>query len=76
MGHGSRDEMLAHLTQSVASVAVAHPVRVAIDGPPASGKTTLADELAVALGAQDLVVIRATIDDFLFPRAQRYRRGE
>jgi uridine kinase len=28
------------------------------------------------LRAQDRDVIRATIDDFLFPRAQRYRRGE
>ncbi|WP_198664207.1 cytidylate kinase family protein [Jiangella endophytica] len=38
-------------------------------------KTTLADELAVVLRAQDRDVIRATIDDFLVPRAQRYRRG-
>ncbi len=39
-------------------------------------KTTLADELAVILRAQGREVIRATIDDFLFPRAQRYPRGE
>ena len=29
------------------SVTTAHPTRVAVDGPPAAGKTTLADELAV-----------------------------
>ena len=76
MDQGTRDEMLGRLAEAVESVTVAHPTRVAIDGPPAAGKTTLADELAVVLRAQDRDVIRATIDDFLFPRAQRYPRGE
>ncbi|MET8251169.1 cytidylate kinase family protein [Micromonospora sp. NPDC005197] len=76
MAHGARDEVLGRLAEAVGSVAVAHPMRVAIDGPPAAGKTTLADELAVVLRAQGRDVIRATIDDFLFPRAQRYPRGE
>ncbi|MEU8050053.1 cytidylate kinase family protein [Micromonospora haikouensis] len=76
MDRGTRDEMLARLAAAVGSVTVAHPTRVAIDGPPAAGKTTLADELAVLLRAQGRDIIRATIDDFLFPRAQRYPRGE
>ncbi len=76
MGHGTRDELLCCLTGAVGSVSVAHPARVAVDGPPAAGKTTLADELAVVLRMQGRDVIRATIDDFLFPRAQRYPRGE
>ncbi|WP_405429613.1 cytidylate kinase family protein [Micromonospora sp. NBC_00617] len=76
MDHGTRDELLGHLVEAVGSVTVAHPTRVAIDGPPASGKTTLADELAVVLRGQGRDVIRATIDDFLFPRARRYPRGE
>jgi uridine kinase len=76
MDHGTRDEMLGRLADSVGSVTVAHPTRVAIDGPPAAGKTTLADELAAVLRAQDREVIRASIDDFLVPLAQRYRRGE
>ncbi len=76
MGQGARDEVLGRLAEAVGSVAVAHPTRVAIDGPPAAGKTTLADELAVVLRAQGRDVIRATIDDFLLPRAQRYPRGE
>ncbi|WP_433126317.1 cytidylate kinase family protein [Micromonospora sp. CA-240977] len=76
MVRGTRDELLGRLAEEVGSVAVAHPTRVAIDGPPAAGKTTLADELAAVLREQGRDVIRATIDDFLFPRAQRYPRGE
>ncbi|WP_410815511.1 uridylate kinase [Micromonospora sp. 050-3] len=76
MVQGTRDELIGHLAEAVGSVAVAHPTRVAVDGPPAAGKTTLADELAVVLRDQGRDVIRATIDDFLFPRARRYPRGE
>ncbi|WP_433549938.1 uridylate kinase [Micromonospora zamorensis] len=76
MEQGTRDEVLGRLAEAVGTVTVAHPTRVAIDGPPAAGKTTLADELAVILRAEGRDVIRATIDDFLFPRAQRYPRGE
>jgi uridine kinase len=76
MDQGTRDEVLGRLAEAVGSVTVGHPTRVAVDGPPAAGKTTLADELAVVLRTQGREVIRATIDDFLFPRAQRYPRGE
>jgi uridine kinase len=72
----ARAAMLSHLAEAVGSVVVAHPTRVCVDGPPAAGKTTLADELAVVLRAKGRDVIRATIENFLFPRAQRYRRGE
>ncbi|RAO35782.1 Uridine kinase [Micromonospora saelicesensis] len=76
MVRGTREELLGCLAEAVGSVTVAHPTRVAVDGPPAAGKSTLADELAVVLREQGRDVIRATIDDFLFPRAQRYPRGE
>jgi uridine kinase len=76
MDRGTRDDVLGRLAEAVGSVAVAHPTRVAVDGPPAAGKTTLADELAAVLRARGRDVIRATIDDFLFPRARRYPRGE
>ncbi|MFD9946594.1 cytidylate kinase family protein [Nonomuraea sp. NPDC059023] len=75
MDQGTRGELISRLAEAIAAVTTAHPLRVAIDGPPAAGKTTLADELAVVLRARDCDVIRATIDDFLVPRAQRYRRG-
>jgi uridine kinase len=75
MEHGTRDDLLGRLAGEVGSATTTHPLRVAIDGPPAAGKTTLADELEVLLRAQGRDVIRATVDDFLFPRAHRYRRG-
>ena len=73
---GTRDEMLGRLAGAIQTVKVAHPIRVAIDGPPASGKTTLADEVAGLLRGWGRNVIRATVDDFIFPRERRYRRGE
>lgn len=76
MDQGTRDELLGRLADEVGTIAVKHPTRVAVDGPPAAGKTMLADELAVVLRERGRDVIRATIDDFLFPRAQRYPRGE
>ncbi|SEK33851.1 uridine kinase [Nonomuraea pusilla] len=76
MEQGARDELISWLAEAIRSITTVHPLRVAIDGPPAAGKTMLADELAVVLRAQDRDVIRATIDDFLFPRAQRCRRGQ
>jgi uridine kinase len=53
-----------------------HPVRVAIDGIDAAGKTTLADELASVLRRRGREVVRVSVDAFLRPRAERYRRGD
>jgi uridine kinase len=52
-------------------------VRVAVDGPTAAGKTTFADELALAFAAagRNPEVHRASVDDFLRSRADRYARG-
>jgi uridine kinase len=76
MDSGTRDELLSRLAEAIGSVTIPRPMRVAIDGPPAAGKTTLGDELAVVLRAQGREVIRASIEGFLLPRSQRYRRGE
>ncbi|MCK9928286.1 uridine kinase [Frankia sp. Mgl5] len=50
-------------------------LRVAIDGPDAAGKTTLADELAGALADRGRPVIRASVDGFHQPRLVRRGRG-
>jgi uridine kinase len=72
----SRATLVERLGDVVAALQQSHPVRVAVDGPDAAGKTTLADELAVGLRNRGRVVVRASIDGFHRPRAERYRRGE
>jgi uridine kinase len=71
----TRKELVERLAGRIAAVERAHPVRVAIDGIDAAGKTTLADELVRPLEARGREVIRASIDGFHRPRAERYRRG-
>jgi uridine kinase len=71
----TRADLLDLLAARLAAVALPHPVRVAIDGVDAAGKTTLADELARPLAERGRAVIRASIDGFHRPRAERYRRG-
>jgi uridine kinase len=72
----SRSDLVDRLVDAIQTRETTHPLRVAIDGPPAAGKTMLADELADALRAQGRDVIRASIESFMFPRAPRYGRGE
>ncbi len=52
-----------------------HPVRVAIDGVDAAGKTTLADLMAPLIEKHDRPVIRASIDGFHNPQKVRYQQG-
>lgn len=60
-----RTQALTELSNEVLSVERPHPVRVAIDGCSAAGKTTLADELADVLRSRtDREIIRAGIDYF------------
>ena len=47
-------------------------VTVAVDGPDAAGKTTLANALAHHLSGH---VVRASVDAFLLPAEARYARG-
>ena len=73
---GSRDHGPVGLVASVSAAVTALAERqarvvVAIDGPDAAGKTTLADQLAASLPA-----VRLSVDDFLQPPDVRYRRGE
>jgi uridine kinase len=72
---GGRAAVLDELVARILAVRVPHPVRVAIDGPDAAGKTTLARELAVRIRAAGRPVLRASGDDFAHPAAVRHRRG-
>lgn len=66
---------LARLAKFILAVERPHPVRVAIDGVSAAGKTTLADELAAFIEPAGRPAIRASADDFHRPTAERYARG-
>ena len=70
-----RSALIEILAERIAGVRCPHPVRVAIDGVDGVGKTTLADELSVALSSCERPVIRATVDGFHNPRSVRYRLG-
>jgi len=70
-----RRDLLASVADMVAAVSCPHPLRVAIDGPDAAGKTTLANELAALLAQRGREVIRASIDGFHRPRVERYEQG-
>jgi uridine kinase len=72
----TRQRMLQQLAHRIIALHHTHPLRVAIDGIDAAGKTTLANELAPLIEEHRRVVIRASIDGFHRPRAERYRQGQ
>lgn len=70
-----RERCLTVLARHIVGIGRPHPVRVAVDGPDAAGKTILADELAPLIARSGRPVIRASIDGFHRPRAERAARG-
>ena len=70
-----REEVLDALAAKLTGLSLGRPLRVAVDGRTASGKTTLADEIAGCIGRKGRPVIRTSIDGFHRPRAERYARG-
>jgi len=71
----NRSQLLEELASRIIQIEQPHPIRVAIDGPDAAGKTVLAQELVTPLQAYGRPVIRASIDGFHHPARIRYRRG-
>lgn len=70
-----RADVLSKIAERIGRRRLGHPFRVAVDGRTASGKTTLADELANVLTGQGRSVIRTSIDGFHRPWVERYARG-
>jgi uridine kinase len=58
-----------------AAADVDHPLRLAVDGITASGKTTFARELTGVLVGRGLRAEHVTMDGFHHPAAVRHRRG-
>ena len=72
----SRQQLIAECASRIMDVKTSHPLRVGVSGITASGKTTLANELARTLQDRGLHVIRTSIDQFHHPRNIRYRQGK
>lgn len=70
-----RATLLRNLATRIADLRLEHPVRIAIDGPDAAGKTVLANELEPYLTRLGRPVIRASVDGFHNPAEMRRRRG-
>ena len=75
MKNQPRTDILQVIANRLAAIKLPHPLRVGIDGVSASGKTVLADELAVVLQKMNREVIRTGIDGFHNPSEIRHRRG-
>ncbi len=71
----SREPVIATVCEAILGLKGGRPAAVAIDGPDAAGKTTFADALAAPLETRGAVVVRASVDDFELPRAERHARG-
>ena len=67
--------VLDDLAAKIGNTSLGRPMRIAIDGRTAAGKTTLSDELAALIGNRSRPVIRTSVDGFHRPMAERYARG-
>jgi uridine kinase len=70
-----RPQAVALLARRITAIRLGHPTRVAVDGVTASGKSTLARELAQAVSELGQPVLHVSMDGFHHPRARRHRQG-
>jgi uridine kinase len=70
-----REKVLNMVVQKIIRSLTDHPLKVAIDGIDAAGKTYFSKELKKILENKGYNVIQASIDGFHNPRKIRYRRG-
>jgi uridine kinase len=70
-----RDRVLGRIADHLVAALPGHPLRVAVDGITAAGKTTLARELAAAVSARGRAAAHLSMDGFHHPRAIRHRQG-
>jgi uridine kinase len=71
----THEALLDRLADTIATLHPDRRIRVAIDGVDGAGKTMLADALAPLVVAKRREMIRASVDDFHYPRAVRYACG-
>ncbi|KAA0023674.1 uridine kinase [Antrihabitans cavernicola] len=67
--------MIGGVARYIAAQRFDRPLRIAIDGITAAGKTTLANELAAGIEGLGRPTIRLSMDGFHRPRDYRHRQG-
>ncbi|OEH93628.1 uridine kinase [Bacillus solimangrovi] len=72
----SRHELISDLADRITNLNLDRPVRVGVSGITASGKTTLANEIAEVLHSKGQKVERTSIDNFHNSKAIRYKQGK
>jgi uridine kinase len=72
----TRHTHIRNIADYILSLQLHHPTRVGISGVTASGKTTIANELAQEILNKGKNVMRASIDHFHNPRKIRYKQGK
>jgi uridine kinase len=70
-----RERVLGRIADHLCERRPGHPLRVAVDGITASGKTTLARELTAAVASMGRPAAHLTMDGFHNPRVVRHRLG-
>jgi uridine kinase len=70
-----RKVLISQIANLLNGIDTPHPLRVAVDGVEAAGKSTFAGELIDELRRLDRPVVQSSIDGFHNPRCIRYRRG-
>ncbi|ATH07322.1 hypothetical protein BIY24_05035 [Halobacteriovorax marinus] len=70
-----REKLITEICKKIISLKLDHPIKVAIDGVTASGKTTFADDIAHALTQMGEEVHRTSLDGFHNYRRIRYQKG-
>ena len=70
-----QDDIADRIAARIAALRLGHPVRVAVDGRTAAGKTTFGGGLARAVRRAGRPALSLGIDGFHAPRAVRYARG-
>ena len=70
-----RSSMINQLSTAIQGITCPHPLRVAVDGVDAAGKTFLAEELVQDLNKSHWQIIRASVDDFHNPKSIRWEKG-
>ncbi|WP_327722016.1 hypothetical protein OG381_46455 [Streptomyces sp. NBC_00490] len=71
----TRDQVIGRIADHLTAQDPGHPLRVAVDGITAAGKTTLARALASAVAGRGRPAIHLSMDGFHHPRAHRHRQG-